>query len=242
MIWGVLGIAAAVALVVATGVDVYQVISSGEYKNWSLYDWIVNIGLAALSFFPFLSSFGALSKFGALLGGALWRFGSRIPVIRDILANMSVVQLYRAKGAAAAASSVWGKGKFMDKFGRGLKMFKDFFVKHPWLSMGLVLLSAQSDGLFSHLFQMWGDISLRAAEVAFDKVSEMMSDKGYGNPVSEAVAIIDGSKGSLPECFTAIWGAVGASECIGLIITTFQYLFLLSSITMGFKLYGGNKK
>ena len=69
-------------------------------------------------------------------------------------------------------------------------------------------------------------------------VSNALREGGYGNPISDSIAIMTGAKSSLPPCFTAIWGAVGASQCIGLIVTTFQYLALLSALRTGYRLYG----
>ena len=66
--------------------------------------------------------------------------------------------------------------------------------------------------------------------VAYDRVGAIMDDAGYGDPIGDAVMILRGAKETLPPCFTAVWGLVGASECIGLIITTFQYMFLLAAL------------
>ena len=76
------------------------------------------------------------------------------------------------------------KGGWLYNIGRAVAQL--VMLRKPWV-FGVLLLSSLADGIFSRVFQIWGDISLRAANVAFEMVSRAMSEGGYGNPISDSI-------------------------------------------------------
>lgn len=235
---GVLGLAFGLLSLVGFGVSLEQIIATGSWRDWTMFDWIVNIGLQLFLLFPIFKLVKLVGTTAALSAGWLARLASKIPLIGTI-----ATWLWAGKTALKTFYELYmmkwfTKGGIFFELGSLAGFFLKLFKKHPILVFALVLLSSLADGVFSGIYQLWGDISIRAANAAFEAISKMMSEGGYGDPISETVAILSGSKSSLPPCFTSIWGAVGASECFGLVITTFQYMALLSSIRVGYRLYG----
>lgn len=236
MILGALGAITAVLTIVTLGYNIYDIISTGSWQDWTLFDWICNIGLSALCIFPFFSAFrGATAAASVARGGILARL-AYMPVIGHIYSLIWGIWHGLRIGIGYLVAPFFAAGGFLNKLGISFATL-GLIIKKPWVLMGLMLLSLTADGIFRNFYQLWGDLSLRAASVALDRVSAIMSDNGYGDPIGSAVAIMRGSKEVLPSCFTAVWGLVGASECIGLIITTFQYMFLLSALLKGFRVY-----
>lgn len=222
---------------VVVGKSVYEIVSTGSWQSWGLFDWIVNIGLIVLSAYPLLGGVfatlrGLLVSAGAGVG-LLGRFAI-ITKIADWL--WAIKTAYKTTWAFAAAhwfargGFLWNVGKHM---GTLLKL-----LKKPWVLGGILFASTMAEGIGQKVYQLWGQASLKAFDVMLSTFESFASENGIGNPVVEAANIIRGSKSALPECFTAIWGAVEADVCIGLVISTFQYCILLSAIAQGYRLYG----
>lgn len=233
---GLVGILGFVGFTVSMG----QVIASGEWRDWSLFDWILNIGFMVFMLYPIAQAGTITARLIAFIGGNLARLLSKVPLLSKI-----VDWLWAIKTAFKTFFDIYlmkwfVKGGIFYEIGNGVKTLLQFFTKHPILFFAMMLFSSLADGVASGLFQLWGDLSLRAANAAFEAVSKAMNDRGYGDPISESIAILNGSKSTLPPCFTAVWGAVGASECVGLVVTTFQYLALFASLRVGYRLYGKN--
>lgn len=233
---GLVGILGFVGFTVSMG----QVIASGEWRDWSLFDWIMNIGFAVFMLYPIAQTGTLVAKLAAFVGGTVVKLLSKVPLLSKLVEWIWAIKTALRVLYDAFFIKLFQKGGWFYEIGRGVKTLIGFFTKHPILFFALMLFSSLADGVASGLFQLWGDLSLRAANAAFEAVSQAMSDRGYGNPISESIAILNGSKSTLPPCFTAIWGAVGASECIGLVVTTFQYLALFASLRVGYRLYGKN--
>lgn len=239
-IMAVLGSLVGILGFVGFTVSVGQVIATGEWRDWSLFDWIVNIGFMVFMLYP-IAQVGTLTgKLVAFVGGSLVKLLSKVPLLSKI-----VDWLWAIKTAFKTFFDIYlmkwfVKGGIFYEIAHGVQTLLKFFTKHPILLFALMLMSSLAEGVASGLFQLWGDLSLRAANAAFEAVSRAMNDRGYGDPISESIAVLSGAKSTLPPCFTAIWGAVGASECIGLVVTTFQYLALFASLRVGYRLYGKN--
>jgi len=238
MIWGILGAAVAIVSVASAGYSIYDILSTGAYKNWSIGDWCWNICYLLLMITPFFDVFGGFVKTITLIAGGIGKLLMKVPLLGTLVSVAHSIYL-----GLKTAWEVWGlklfaKGGWLYQFGKGVASLGRAIVKHPWLMFGLIFSTTMFDGILKRIYQLWGDLTLRAMNFMYERVASIMSDNGYGDPVSQAVGILNQSQGSLPPCFTAIWGAVGASECIGLIIATFQYLFLLAALVKGYKVYG----
>lgn len=236
---GVLGIIGGIAGGLSFVYSLGDILASGAWKDWSLWQWIANIGQLLFCIFPFVSSIPMLGRVGAVVGGILAKLLAKIPLVGSI-ASWIWAGWHAVKVFFNLYLMKWFvKGGWLYEMGKAVAKLVQYCRK-PWVLFGLLLLSTFSDGILTRVFQLWGDLTMRAGSAAFEAVSRMMSEGGYGNPISESIAILTGAKSTLPPCFTAIWGAVGASQCIGLIVTTFQYIMLLSALRQGYKLYGKN--
>ena len=233
---GLVGILGFVGFTVSMG----QVIVSGEWRDWSVFDWIVNIGFMLFMLYPIAQAGTLTARIVAFLGGTVARLLSRLPVLSKLVDWIWAIKTAFKTFYDIYLMKWFVKGGIFYEIGAGVQTLLKFFTKHPILLFAMMLFSSLADGVASGLFQLWGDLSLRASSAAFEAVSQAMQDRGYGDPISESIAILNGSKSNLPPCFTAIWGAVGASQCIGLVVTTFQYLALFASLRVGYRLYGKN--
>lgn len=237
MIWAVLGGLSLIMGVAGAGYTLYDIISTGAYKDFSVADWLWNIAYLLLMLNPIFSVLGGIGKMVAVVGGVLGKLLMKVPLL-----GAAVSLLYQTFKAIlfwlGINKHLWQKGGFFFRFGEVVASLGRAVVKHPWIMFGLIFSSTMFDGILKRIFQLWGDLSLRAAGFVFDRVGQIMSDKGYGDPITQTVQMLDQSRSALPPCFTAVWGAVNASECMGLIITTFQYLFLLSALVKGYKVLG----
>lgn len=236
---GILGLVGAVAGGISFVYSFGDIMVSGAWKDWSLWQWVANIGQLLFCLFPFVSQFPMIGRLAAIAVGWIAKLLSKLPLLGKLVtwiwalktAFKSFFDLYLMKWFV--------KGGWLFNIGQGLAKLVQYMRK-PWVLFGMLLLSTFSDGILTRLFQLWGDITMRAANAAFEAVTKMMSEGGYGDPISQSIAILTGAKSTLPPCFTAMWGAIGASQCIGLIVTTFQYLMLLSALRQGYKVYGKN--
>lgn len=236
---GILGILGGALGLASVFYSVGDIITSGSWRDWNLFDWIVNIGLSVLSLFPFVSTLPILGRLSALGFGWIGKLLAKLPLIGKIASWFWALKTGLKVFFDMYLMKWFIKGGWLYNLGKAVAQLVGQLRK-PWVLFGVLLLSSLADGIFARIFQLWGDISLRAANAAFEMVSNALREGGYGNPISDSIAIMTGAKSSLPPCFTAIWGAVGASQCIGLIVTTFQYLALLSALRTGYRLYGKN--
>lgn len=236
---GVLGLVGAVAGGISFVYSFGDIMVSGAWKDWSLWQWVANIGQLLFCLFPFVSQFPMIGRLAAIAVGWIAKLLSKLPLLGKL-----VTWIWALKTAFKTFFDLYlmkwfVKGGWLFNIGQGLAKLVQYMRK-PWVLFGMLLLSTFSDGILTRLFQLWGDITMRAANAAFEAVTKMMSEGGYGDPISQSIAILTGAKSTLPPCFTAMWGAIGASQCIGLIVTTFQYLMLLSALRQGYKVYGKN--
>lgn len=238
MIWGILGVIGTVAGVATVGNALINIISTGAWKSWGIGDWLFNIVCCVLAIWPFYSTFKGAAAVGTAVGGGILGKLIGIPVLGKIVGWVYGVYVIMKEAILLLINPFMTKGGFLWKIGQAIEKIGRGMMKHPWIAFGLLLSSQMFDGLMREIFQVYGDMSMRAASFMYENLSHIMSDKRYGDPISDAIAILDGSRSTLPPCFTAIWGAVGATECIGLIITTFQYLFLYAALVKGFKVAG----
>lgn len=239
MWFGILGILGGVLGLGSLFYSVGDILATGSWRDWGFFDWVVNVGLSVLSLYPFVSIMPLIGKIGALGFGWIGKLLAKMPLIGKIATWIWALKTGLKVFFDMYLMKWFVKGGWLYNIGKAVAQLVGQLRK-PWVLFGVLLLSSLADGIFSRIFQLWGDISLRAANAAFEMVSNALREGGYGNPISESIAIMTGAKSSLPPCFTAIWGAVGASQCIGLIVTTFQYLALLSALRTGYKLYGKN--
>lgn len=236
---GLLGLLGGVFGFVGFSYSLGDIITSGAWKDWSLWQWVANIGQLLFCLLPFVGSVPLIGRLSAFGFGWIAKLLSHVPLLGKI-----ATMIWSIKHALKVFWNIYMmkwfvKGGWLFNMGKAVAKLVQYCRK-PWVLFGLLLLSVYSDGILTRMFQLWGDISMRAANAAFQAISSMMSQGGYGNPISESIAILTGAKSTLPPCFTAVWGAVGASQCIGLIVTTFQYLALLSALRAGYKVYGKN--
>lgn len=236
---GILGLLGGVLSLTTVVISVGEILVTGSWRDWGIFDWVVNVGMSVLSLLPFVGTIPMVGRISALGFAWLAKLVSHVPLIGKIATMIWALRTGLRTFFDLYLMKWFVKGGWLYNIGRAVAQLV-MQLRKPWVLFGVLLLSSLADGIFSRVFQIWGDISLRAANVAFEMVSRAMSEGGYGNPISDSIAILAGSKSSLPPCFTAIWGAVGASECIGLIVTTFQYLALLSALRVGYRLYGQN--
>ena len=239
-ILGILGTIWGLASVFTFGWSVYDIISTGEWRDWSLFDWIVNIGFQLFLLWPIFKGVKAAGTAVSAAGGTLSRLLEKVPLLGKIATWIWAIKTAFKTFYDLYLMKWFTKGGILYELGNAARGLLNLVRKHPILFVALMLLSSVADGVFSHIYQLWGDLTMRAANAAFEAVSAAMDRNGYTNPIYEAIDILSGSKSTLPACFTAIWGAVGASECIGMIITTFQYIALLKSMQLGYRLYGKN--
>lgn len=233
---GVLGTIVSVLTIVSLGYNIYDIISSGSWHDWTLFDWVCNIGLSALCLFPFFSAFRGASTAAAVARGGILAKLESLPILGKIFTWVWAIWHATRIGIGYILAPLFASGGFFNKMGIGLATL-GLIIKKPWVLAGLFFLSMTADGIFRNFYQLWGELSLRATSVALDRISAIMSQNGYGDPIGSSIAIMRGAKEVLPPCFTAVWGLVGASECIGLIISTFQYMFLLAALLKGFRVY-----
>lgn len=236
---GILGLVGAVAGGISFVYSFGDIMVSGAWKDWSLWQWVANIGQLLFCLFPFVSQIPMIGRLAAIAVGWIAKLLSKLPLLGKL-----VTWIWALKTAFKTFFDLYlmkwfVKGGWLFNIGQGLAKLVQYMRK-PWVLFGMLLLSTFSDGILTRLFQLWGDITMRAANAAFEAVTKMMSEGGYGDPISQSIAILTGAKSTLPPCFTAMWGAIGASQCIGLIVTTFQYLMLLSALRQGYKVYGKN--
>lgn len=233
----VLGLLANVALVVTAGVGFYNAATSGSWRDWGILEWVVNIANMCFMIFPFFNVFGAFSKGAMAVGGGLVKLLSKVPLIGRVATYVREVAYNLRTWSNKVVPGLFAEGGFLTNFGRRFSKLADLALKHPYIAAGLIFASSTFDGIVQRMFQAWGDLSLKAANFAYERLGQIMSEDGYGDPVTQAVDMMNTSSTALPTCFVDIWGAVGASECIGLIVTTFEYMFLLSALLRGYKVY-----
>lgn len=233
----VLGVLANVALVVSAGVGFYNAATSGSWHNWGILEWVANIANMCFMIFPFFNVFSAFAKGAMAVGGGLASLLSKVPLIGRVATYVRETAYILRMWANKVLPGLFAEGGFLTNFGKRFSKLADLALKHPYIAAGLIFASSTFDGIVQRMFQAWGDLSLKAANFAYERLGKIMSDDGYGDPVTQAVDMMNTSSSALPTCFVDIWGAVGASECIGLIITTFEYMFLLSALLRGYKVY-----
>lgn len=236
---GILGLVGAVAGGISFVYSFGDIMVSGAWKDWSLWQWVANIGQLLFCLFPFVSQFPMIGRLAAISIGWIAKLLSKLPLLGKLVAWIWALKTAFKTFFDLYLMKWFVKGGWLFNIGQGLAKLVQYMRK-PWVLFGMLLLSTFSDGILTRLFQLWGDITMRAANAAFEAVTKMMSEGGYGDPISQSIAILTGAKSTLPPCFTAMWGAIGASQCIGLIVTTFQYLMLLSALRQGYKVYGKN--
>lgn len=236
---GILGLIGGIAGGLSFVYSLGDIMVSGAWKDWSLWQWVANIGQLIFCLFPFVSTLPLIGRLAAVSAGWIAKLLAKMPLLGKLVAWFWALKTGFKTFFDIYLMKWFVKGGWLFNMGKALAKLVEYCRK-PWVLFGMLLLSTFSDGILTRLFQLWGDITMRAANAAFEAVSRMMSQGGYGNPISESIAILTGAKSTLPPCFTAVWGAVGASQCIGLIVTTFQYLMLLSALRQGYKVYGKN--
>lgn len=233
----VLALLGIVSGIVVAGFSITDIITTGAWKNWSWFDWIVNIGFILLSLSPLIgASFSALKAIlvgGAInagklatMGGILGKIGTWIWAIWT-----SIKTIWQAM-----KMTLFAKGSFLYNVAWYMgKIIK--YLRKPYVLFGVLFATSMADGIGQRIYQIWGGISMKAVDIAMSTFERFADEQGL-HPIEESISIIRGAKSSLPECFTAIWGAVGADVCIGLIISTFQYIMLYRAIREGYRLYG----
>lgn len=223
--------------IIITAYGITDVIVTGAWKNWDWFDWIVNIGLVFLGFSPLLTA--AFKALQALLVGGAFTAG-KLATMGGVLGKIgtwiwagytSIKTIWQAMKI-----TLFAKGSFLYNVAWYMgKIIK--YLRKPYVIFGVLFASTLADGIGQRIYQIWGDLSLKAVDVAMSTFERFADEQGL-HPIEESIAIIRGAKSSLPECFSAIWGAVGADVCIGLIISTFQYIMLYRAIREGYRLYG----
>ena len=216
MIWGILGAAVAVISLTSGAYTIYDILTTGAYKNWSIGDWLWNIAYLLLMLNPFFDVFGGLAKTVVAIAGGLGRLLMKVPLLGTLVSLVHSIYL-----GFKTAWEVWGlrlfaKGGWLYNFGKGVASLGRGIIKHPWLMFGLIFSTTIFDGVLKRIYQLWGDLSLRALNFAYERVGEIMTDKGYDDPIGQAVAILDQSQNSLPPCFTSIWGLSERLNALGL--------------------------
>ena len=214
---GLLGLLGGVAGFIGFSYSLADIVVSGAWRDWSLWQWVANIGQLLFCLLPFVNSIPMVGTLVAGLGGWIARLLSHLPLLGKL-----VTWIWSIKTALRVFWEMYlmrwfVKGGWLFNIGKAVAKLVQYCRK-PWVLFGMLLLSTLSDGIFTRLFQLWGDISLRAANAAFEAVSHAMSEGGYGNPISESIAILTGAKSSLPPCFTAIWGLWGLLLVSGLLL------------------------
>lgn len=234
----ILGVILSAVSVVSVVGGVAHAFASGTWKDWGVLEWLANVVALCLAFLPYFNVF----KWGwtsvVAIGGGAMRLLSRIPLLGTIVGYLHSFWILLSTFVWYLGRAFYTKGSWLYNFGSRMADFARFIGKHPWIVFGLMFASTMFDNIIRHIFQMWGDLSLKAANFAYERLSSIMSSGGYGDPVTEAANMLDSASNSLPYCFTAIWGAVGASECIGLIIMTFQYIVLVYALSKSFAVAG----
>lgn len=233
----ILAILGTILSVGITGYSVFDIVSSGEWRSWGFLDWVINIFFLILSIFPLVGGIFAFIPKLATIGGVVSGYLSKLGVVGVLLGKIYSKFRWFKEHTEYLWAALTRKGGFLWGVARSMgKMLK--YLKNPWVVLGLLITSSFSPGLMRRIYQIWGEISMNVAEIALDTVMGLVSDSGYGNPITEALNIISGAKEVLPSCFTAIWGAVEADLCFGMIVSTFHFLFLYNSISNGYRLYG----
>lgn len=223
--------------IVVTGWSITDIIITGAWKDWSWFDWIVNIGFILLGLAPLIgAAFNALKAI--LVGGAFT--AGKLATMGGLLGKVGtwIWAVYTAIRTIWQAMKItlFAKGSFL--FNVGWYMGKIIqYLRKPYVLFGVLFATTMADGIGQRIYQLWGEVSMKAVDIAMSTFMSFADQQGL-HPIEESIAIIRGAKSSLPECFTAIWGAVGADVCIGLIISTFQYIMLYRAIREGFRLYG----
>lgn len=223
--------------VVGVGYSVYDIISTGSWESWGFFDWVVNIGLILLAAFPLLGGVFTTLKGILVATGAGVGFFAKFAIVTKLVDWLWAIKTALKTSWVFAAAHWFSRGGFLWSIGRAMGTILRL-LKKPWVLGGVLFASTMADGIGQRIYQLWGQASLKAFDVMLSTFENFASESGIGNPVVEAANIIRGSKSALPECFTAIWGAVEADVCIGLVISTFQYCILLSAIAQGYRLYG----
>ena len=139
MIWGVLGAIAAIFTTVGLGYSVYDIISTGAWHDWNLFDWIVNIGLCALSIFPFFSAFrGATTAAAVARGGILAKLES-LPLIGKVVTWVWAIYISIKEFLRLAVAPFFARGGFLFKMGTAFAIIARM-AKKPWVLAGLLFL------------------------------------------------------------------------------------------------------
>lgn len=238
MPFAILGVVLSALSVVSVVGGMAHAFASGTWKDWGVLEWLANIGCICVALLPYLNVFKLGWASVAAIGGGAIKLLSKVPLLGKLAMYVAWTFDGLRKYWYLTAAVLFTKGSWLHRFGNRMADFARFLGKHPWIVFGMMFASTMFDNIIRHIFQMWGDLSLKAADFAYERLSSIMSSGGYGDPVTEAANMLDSASNSLPYCFTAIWGAVGASECIGLIIMTFQYIVLVYALSKSFAVAG----
>ena len=236
MIWGAISVGLTVLGLVSAGVGIYDAISTGSWREWGVLDWLFNIAVCTLSIFPFFTAFRSASAASAVTRGGILARLENVPFIGKIVTWIWAITTTFKTIWSVVMAPLFREGGFLYKFGKAITS-NGKILKHPWVLFGLLLGSTFFDGILKTIFQGWNHLAMKAANLSFEVIGDIMDEDGI-DPIHDITVILVEGKSNLPECFTAIWGAVGAGDCFGLIMTTFQYAFLVTALRNGFRLYG----
>ena len=88
MIWGILGAAVAIVSVASGAYSIYDILSTGAYKNWSIGDWLWNICYLLLVLNPFFDVFGGFVKTVTLIAGGIGKLLMKVPLLGTLVSGL----------------------------------------------------------------------------------------------------------------------------------------------------------
>lgn len=230
--WTVVGGLATIALAGMTGYSVYDIISSGSYQNWSIWDWLFNIGTTLFGFYPFLSGVKVASVAKVGLFTRILNWLENIPFVGKFFGVLFTIKNLFVKTYDNIFGKLLAKGGFLFEGGKALSALAKL-VKHPILLFGLIASSSLFDGILQTIFRLLGNLTLKLA----DTMWKAISTSGVENPSGDIAQVVTQSAQGLPPCVTAMWGACGASVCVGMVLATLEYILLLNAIAKGYYFY-----
>lgn len=236
MIWSIVGGAATLLFGGATLFSIGSTIASGDWKNWGVLDWLGNIGLTIMCLFPILSTLRTAAVAGSLQIGSVLGKLSTLPLIGGLFSKLYELVELAKPTYTGLMGKIFSKGGFFDRLGKeGGVLGK--IKKHPWVTAGLLVSSTMFDSVLGNVFELWGNLSLKAGDKLWGVIDKLTTSMGSGNPMGELASVITSGKANLPPCVIQVWGALDSSTLIGMVITTLQYMFIVVAIRNGLSHY-----
>ena len=121
------------------------------WRDWNLFDWIVNIGLSVLALFPFVSTMPILGRICALGFGWIGKLLAKLPLIGKIASWLWALKTGLKVFFDMYLMKWFIKGGWLYNLGKAVAQLVGQLRK-PWVLFTVLLLSSLADGIFFTYF------------------------------------------------------------------------------------------